>query len=168
MEEEVKKQSWWEKNKVFLARLVTWICFAVIIPVLFIIFRFDIFHKESHVALGFWGFFALAIIIVFIISMLRYVCKALPFSMAAQCISGFAKVILPLGVLWIVAWVLKNNLDVFLQSLGVVIASEAIAIPINPMPKWIHEHLTEEQQKKISNGFDLLWDKYFARKNKDE
>ena len=166
MEEEEKKGFWTEK-KVFWVRLIAWITFAVILPVLFIIFRFDVFGG-SKLAIGFWGFVVIGIILAFIISMLRYVCKAMPYSMTAQCISGLGRVILPLVIIWIAAWVIRNNLDVFLQSLGVVIASEAVAIPLNPMPKWIHTHLSEEQQKKISNLSDIVWDKYFSRKSKDE
>lgn len=164
--EEEKKPFWTDKKK-FWVRLVTWIIFALVLPVLFIILRFDIFHKTPVIAFGFWGYFAIGIILVFIISMLKYVCRAMPFSMAAQCISGFAKIILPLGILWLVAFYLKENLSVFLQSLGVVIVLEAIAIPINPMPKWIHENLTEEQQKRVSSIIDLALEKYFSRKEKE-
>jgi len=173
MEEEVKvteteeKESWLTPRKKFWARLSAWIVFALIVPVLFILFRFDIFHKETHIAIGFWGLVVLLIIFSFVVSMLRYVVKAMPYSMIAQCISGFAKIILPLGIIWLIAFYIRNNLDVFLQALGVIIFSEAVAIPINPMPKWIHDNLTEEQQKKISNISDLVLDKYFTRKKKE-
>lgn len=163
-----EKESFWEKNKVFILRLAAWIVFSLILPVCFILFRFDIFHKEPRFALGFWGVVVIGIILAFVISTLRYVCKLMPFSMASQCISGFSRVILPLGLILVVLVVLRNNLDVFIQTLSVVLVSEAIAIPINPLPKWIHTHLTEEQQKRVSNIMDLALDKFFARKGKDE
>ena len=166
MEEETKK--FWTENKIFVTRLITWIIFALILPVCFIVFRFDIFHKSPHFALGFWGLFAVIIILTFVISSLRYICKAMPFSMATQIIGGVAKVILPLGLLLFAAYYIKMNLDAFIQALWVVLCSEAVAIPLNPMPKWIHEHLSEEQQKKIENIIDLGLDKFFARKNKGE
>ena len=165
---EEQKQTWWQKNRVFIARLTGWIIFALIVPVVFILFRFDIFRSASHIQFGFWGFVVIGIILAFLISTLRYICKLMPFSMAAQCISGFGKVILPLAIILIAAYVIRNKIDVFIQALWVVIVSEAIAIPLNPMPKWIHEHLTEEQQKRVGNFVDLALDKYFSRKKDEE
>lgn len=170
MEEETKtvKKEWLTPRKIFWMRFVSWALFAAILPFIFILFRFNIFHREPVVALGFWGTFALGIILAFIVSVLRYVCKAMPFSMAAQCIGGFGKVVLPLLILLFVAIYIRDKLDVFIQALSVVVVCEAVAVPINPMPKWIHEHLTEEQQKKISSFIDLGLDKFFSRKNKGE
>ncbi len=165
MEEE--KKEFWTERKIFWARFIGWVTFAAILPVLFIIFRFEVFGGH-HVAIGFWGYVVIAIILAFIISVLRYVCKAMPYSMAAQCISGLGRVILPLVIIFVIVWAIRDSLDTFLQALGVVIACEAVAIPINPMPKWIKEHLTEEQQKRISSLSDIVWDKYFSRKKDEE
>lgn len=165
MEEE--KKPFWTDKKIFWVRLIAWITFAVILPVLFIIFRFEVFGAQKT-TIGFWGLVVICIILTFIISMLNYVVKAMPYSMVAQCINGLIKLILPLVIILIISIAIKNAIEVFIQALGVVIACEAVAIPMNPMPKWIHEHLSEEQQKKISNGMDLLWDKFFTRKEKGE
>ena len=167
-ETKTTQKVWLTEKKKFWLRLAGWIIFALIIPVVFILFRFDIFHSKPHIALGFWSFVVIFIIFVFVISMLKYIVKAMPYSMVAQCITGFAKIILPLGLIFIIAVYIRNNLDVFIQALGVVLVSEAVAIPLNPMPKWIHEHLSEEQQKQIGNVADIFFDKYFSRKAKGE
>lgn len=163
--EETKKGL--SEKQVFWLRFVGWVLFAAILPVAFIIWRFNLFTERSPLALSGWGFMAIVIIALFIISLLKYVRAGLPYSLFSQCVTGFCKVILPLVIFYAVLYCIQQNLGIFLQALGCVILCELVAIPLNPMPKWIHDNVKEEDQKKFDSMTDVLWDKFFSRKDKE-
>lgn len=154
-------------RQLFWTRFALWVLFALVAPVAFIAWRFELF-KGNHVSISGWGFLAIVIIAVFIISLLRYVKKGLPFSFMSQCISGLCKVILPLVCLYAILYCIQQNLQAFLQALGCVILCELVAIPLNPMPQWMHDNLEEKDREKIESMSDIIWDKFFSRKDKEE
>lgn len=162
-EQETKKTKELTPKQIFWIRFVFWAVFACILPAAFIVYRFDLF-SGNKASIGGWGIFAILIVAVFIISLLNYIRKGLPYSMTSQCIKGFCKVILPLLAVLLIVWCIRNNLDAFIQSIGCVIVCETIAVPINPMPKWIHDNMSEEEQKKFENITDIVFDKWFEKK----
>lgn len=169
--EKVNKFIQWFKDHpktVFWVRFVLWVLFAVAGPVGFIIWRFELF-TNVHTSFGGWGIIAIIIIVAFIISLLNYIKQGLAkYTFVGQCITGLCKVILPLVTLLIIVVSIKDNVSAFIQALGCTIAFESIGIIVNPMPKWIATHLTQEQQDKLNGLGDVLWDKYFSRKDKED
>lgn len=81
--------------------------------------------------------------------------KGVPYSMTSQIIMGILKVIVPLGLVWVFVWNIRSDIDLFLNSLGVVILLEAVAIPVNPLPQWVDMHKKNETDTMM----DLLVDK---------
>ena len=63
--EETKKQL--TPKQIFAIRMVCWVLCSLIIPVAFIIFRYDLFTKISKVQFGGWGMIAVLIIFTFVI-----------------------------------------------------------------------------------------------------
>ena len=57
---------------------------------------------------------------------------------------------------------ITNNTEIFLQALAVVIASETIAIPINPFPKWVDD----KTQGAMDSSIDYFFKRYDERKEK--
>jgi hypothetical protein len=128
-----------EKIK-FWIRFALWTCFSLIIPVLFIGFRYSIFSQLSKLSFSGLGIIAIVIILVFLIVLIKYIqAYFIEWSMTKQVINGVLKVILPLGTILALLVGVKNNIDVFIQALGVVLVSEVIAIPLNPFPEAIYK-----------------------------
>lgn len=128
-----------DKRK-FWALFSAWSLFACVLPVAFIAWRYDLFTKISSVQFGGWGMIAVLIIAVFAIVCFKYVSKGLiKWSMTKQVVSGACKIVVPLLALYFVLYSISSSIALFLEALKVVIACEAIAIPINPFPKWVYE-----------------------------
>lgn len=149
------------EKKLFWLRFAVWSLFACIIPVIFVAFRFDLFKAVSGISLSGWGIFAIIIVAIFILVIAKYLKKGLPFSLFTQCINGFCKIILPLVVILAILFLVKTNIDYFIQSLGCVTLCELVAIPINPFPKWISDTRKNEKEASI----DLFIDKFFSKKD---
>jgi len=163
--EETEKKEMTEKQK-FIVRLVFWVIFALIVPVGFIIFRYDLFTRISTVQFGGWGMLAVIIIFIFLIVVGKYIKKgSKKYSMPIQILNGVIKVILPLVAIYLILVNIKDSIDLFLQSLAVCIVSEAIAIPINPMPKWV----SDQNEGQMNDTIDYFFKRYDERKgNKGE
>lgn len=149
-----------DKQK-FWVRMIGFTLFACVLPFVFIAYRYNLFSKVSKVQIGGWGIVAIVIVFFFV----KYVCgmvkRGMPYSMTTQVITGVCKVIIPLALLYAFAYSIKDNIDLFLNSLGVVIILEAIAIPINPLPKWVEEHKKGEQE----TAMDLFITKFWSKKD---
>jgi Na+/proline symporter len=140
------------EKKLFLARLILFTIFACVLPFSFIAWRYHIFTTLNSVSLSGWGIIAIVIALVFIVYVARMLKRGMPYSMLTQCIGGLLKVTLPLILLYVVVNAIKNQSEIFLQALLVVIISETIAIPINPFPKWLNDN----QIKKEDSYFEKL------------
>lgn len=140
------------EKKIFLARLILFTIFACVLPFSFIAWRYHIFTTLNSVSLSGWGIIAIVIALAFIVYVARMLKRGMPYSMLTQCIGGLLKVTLPLVILYVVVNAIKNQSEIFLQALLVVIISETIAIPINPFPKWLNDN----QIKKEDSYFEKL------------
>lgn len=145
----------------FWGLFAVWASLAVVAPVAFIVWRYDLFQPKTSYQFGGWGFIAVAIVAAFAISCLRYVCKGIRgWSMAKQCIKGACCVTVPLLALYFCLSSIASDIDVFLQSLAVVAACETAAIPFNPLPKWV----TDRTQGEYEGLIDYAFKKYDERK----
>lgn len=154
----------------FWARFVLWSLCACILPFVFIVWRFKLFHTISQIQIGGWGVIAIVIVAVFIFTIIRYVRLALSakYSLIAQCLNGFCKVVLPLLIVLLILWNIKSNIDLFIQVMGCVTICETVAIPINPLPKWAYEKQKNVRVEERKETFDYLLDGFFRRKKENE
>lgn len=157
--------------KQFWLRLILWILFAVIVPVAFVLYKYQMLspsdsQEVSHYKLTGWGVLAIIIISVFLLSVIRQVANGLPEgSMTKQCVKGFLT-ILPVFVLLLLVHVIKNTMDAFEQFLIVLFVSEAVAIPINPIPKWSAQNNIDMQNNAMLNTAKNAIDYYLGKKDK--
>jgi len=135
-----------QEQKVLILRFIFFTIFALVLPVLFIGWRYQLFGRVSKMSLSGWGLIVILIVVFFVRYVAKMVKKAEPYSMFSQIVTGFKKIILPLFVLFILLNTIRGNIDLFIQALQVTIISEAIGIPINPLPKWAHDHGIEQQE----------------------
>ena len=126
------------------------------------------FYSSSKEHSGF-GVIAIVIVAFFVFAILRYVRIALSaeYSLIGQIINGFCKIIIPLIAALLILNSVKSSVDLMMQALGCVIACEAVAIPLNPLPKWAYERQKDVRAEERKEAFDYLLDGFFKRK-KDE
>lgn len=145
-----------QEQKVIILRFIFFTIFALVLPMVFIGWRYQIFNKVNKVSLSGWGVILLIIAVVFVRYVAKMVRKAEPYSMFSQVTTGVRKVIMPLFILFILLNTIQGDINLFIQALQVTMISEAIAIPINPLPKWAHEHGIEQQENLIGTFIKKL------------
>lgn len=172
--EEVKEKksfiTWIKEHPktVFITRLILWITFAAVLPFLFIALRYGIFTNQSQFKLTGWGFIAIIIILVFVGTLVKYLCKGLKPGLAKQCVVGFVKIILPLSALFLLTKSIEDSIHLFNQALGCVILCELVSIPLNPFPAWIEKINKDNEEKKVESLSDIIWQKFFDKKDKEK
>lgn len=128
-------------TKQFWIRFGLWCLFALIIPLCYLAFKYQLIEpKDTQETAQFkftgWGILAVAVICVFMVVLMREVERGLPKgSMLKQCIKG-GMLLIPFILFALLLHVIKNTIAEFENFMVVTIVSEAIAIPINPFPKW--------------------------------
>lgn len=154
----------------FWTRFVSWAMFSCILPFTFIAWRFELFGKVSKIQIGGWGLIAIVIVAAFIFTVIRYIKLAFAgrYSLVGQILSSVCKVILPLVVAMIVLYYLRNSIEVMLQALGCVTTCEAIAIPLNPLPKWAYDMQKDVRDSEKKDTIDYLLTEFFKRKKESE
>ena len=172
LEEEQEKTSWLEEHPkaVFWTRFVAWTCFACVFPFMFIIWRFELYKTISKIQIGGWGLIGIVIVAVFVLTVIKYVRLALSakYSLLGQILGGFCKVILPLLVALCILYSVRDNVNAMIQALGCVVLCEAIAIPLNPLPKWAYEQQKDVRDEEKKEAMDYLLDGFFKRKKDGE
>ncbi len=152
----------------FATRAVAWFTFAAVLPFLFIAFRYGIFKSQGTIALSGWGIIGVIIFAAVLIGLIGYLKQGMKEGMAKQCLVGFCKIIVPLLMVLIIVKGIQSNVELFMKALGVTIACEAIAIPINPFPAWLEARRKEKGLEEQESVFGALWDKFFSKKKEHE
>lgn len=154
----------------FWVRFSAWVVFAAMAPLAFMMWRFNLFNKESHAFLGGWGLFVVIFAAIFLIVLIAYFRRIMMIKhvFISSCISGVCKVIIPLVALLVICYVVRNELDYLIQVLSCTILCELVAIPLNPFPEYIAELQKDVDEDKRKGTIDYLWDKYFAKKKEEE
>lgn len=129
-----------EKGKFWLL-FGLWCLFACILPICFIGWRYDLFGGNAELRLSGWGLIAIIIAFAFGMAVFRYAKIAFKaeFSYLWQCVSGFFKVVFPLLLVALALNTIKTDVDRMVQALTVVAIFEAVAVPLNPMPRWVYD-----------------------------
>lgn len=142
-------------KRVFWIRFALWCLFACILPVCFIGWRYDIFGNSATMKLSGWGLIAVIIAAVFGFSVFKYIKAAFKaeYSMLWQCISGFFKIVFPILLVAVALNTVKDSIDKLVQALSATAAFEAVAIPLNPMPKWVFDKTKGAMQSPIDYFF---------------
>ena len=151
-------------KKIFIARAIAWSIFSAVLPVAFIGWRYSLFKKVGKIQLSGWGLFAVVIVFIFLITLVKYIKSGFQeWTMVKQIINGVLKIIIPLVVLLLLCITIRNNIDYFIQALSCVLLCEAIAIPINPFPEWVYI----KSQGRMESMLDLFASK-MQQTNKEE
>lgn len=170
MEEEIKKKSLFDvidehPKTVFSIRLVLWVLFSAILPIMFIAWRYDIFKPQGKLKLTGFGIIAVIIAAVFLITLVKYIYLSLKPGLVKQCIAGLCSIVIPLIIVYVLVSNIADTIDLFKQALGCVIVCETVGIPLNPFPAWI-EKIKEKRGEDKAKGFIATFVEEFFTKRK--
>jgi hypothetical protein len=134
-------------KKEFWIRFSIWVTISLILPLAFIMWKFDVFHAQAEGTtdrrITGWGVICVMIMGWFIIKLVEEVKAGFhKGSMARQCLDGI-RWLIPLFILIFVLDNLKDNIADVETFLIVFVACEAVAIPINPVIRWAWERNIE-------------------------
>lgn len=153
---------------VFITRALIWATLAMVLPFVFIAYRYGLFRDAGAISLSGWGIIAVIIVVVFAFTVVGYIRKGLKDGMVKQCLTGFMKIIVPLVAVLLIVQGIKTDFGLFQTALGVTIACEAVAIPINPFPSWLAKRKKEQNLEEQEGMFEAMWNKFFAKKKENE
>lgn len=131
--------------KKFWTQLVVTGFFALIAPVTYLILRYNLFQTTSKLQIGLWGVVVIFIVFFVLKALISFYLEGMKtkYSYLKQIVSGFSKVLFPLFVLLVILVLIKDNTVLLIESTSVIIGCEAIAIMINPLPKWAFDNNVE-------------------------
>ena len=146
-----------EKQK-FSIRMTLFLLFSLIIPSVYLIIKFDLFHATERLKIGIAEIIIIAIFIGVLTVLIKYYIDGLKtkYSMLKQILQGIIKLILPLGLFLLIIIFMQNNIDIIKQALYILIPCEFIAIIVNPLPKWCFDNNVE--------GMSEIFDKVVRKK----
>lgn len=145
-------------KKEFWIRLSAWITCALLVPIGYLCYKYRIFQptdtaETASYKLTGWGVLAIIVISCFVISMAREALHGLPKgSMIRQCITGFLKLVPILALIFLLESI-ERSIGAFKEFLIVFWISNAVAVPINPLPKWAQENNVEYETHALVNAF---------------
>ena len=123
-------------KKEFWIRFGIWFALAVVAPFAYIFHEYGLFRDSSPRRLSGWGIIAIIFVAIMMMAILRQARQGMPKgSMVRQCIDGYS-LLVPIIVVILIIEVTKDKIEGFERFLIFMVACEAIAVPINPMPKW--------------------------------
>lgn len=119
------------------AKLAAFISLALA-PAIYLIVKFSLFKPKEMVEINLWLILAL-IVFAAVLSVLIYYCVSAlktKYFWWKQILVGFAKVILPLTVLYAALTWMSENVDLLKEFILITILCEGGAIVVNPFPEW--------------------------------
>jgi len=151
-------------KKKFWLEAISWAVFGYIIPIAILIWKFGLFQETSKISIGgFMGIVCIVIAFGFLNTLSKYVEAGTLDVRVSQCITGFRKKILPMMCVWGIAYLLQNDIGLFVDVMGMMIVSVTISVVVNPFPQWIKDNQTEGQKKAIDSFFKkvtkVIWGK---------
>ena len=135
------------EKKEFITRLILFLLFSLVVPISYISIRCQLWTQKTTIS--FW-FILLVIIVIGVVAVLiKYYLDGMKtkYSMVKQILTGVIRVILPIGIVLLLAiwykgraeWIV-NHTNLFIEIVSIILVSEAIAIVVNPLPKWAFEN----------------------------
>lgn len=137
-------------KKWFVLRVILWNIFGWVVPIAFIIYRFNLFQKVSQINLNGGIILCAIIFFIFLIVLLSYIIKSKKYSYMKQILKGVIFLIIPLALVFICLYYARNMVDRLLQVVGCLLISETIAICVNPMEAWTYEQSKGEEENFIN------------------
>lgn len=138
------------EKKEFITRFSLFVFFALLLPIGYIAIRCKLWQQTTTIS--FWFIVLILIIMLFATVLIKYYIDGMKtkYSYFKQILVGVVKVLLPLGTILLIAvwykgkaeWLVEHT-NLFIEILTITLVSEAIAIVVNPLPKWAFDNNVE-------------------------
>lgn len=151
---------------IFWSRMIGYITTQCIIPISVFAYKFGLFNKiyykeqydingeivKTSITLSGWGIVSVFLLGYTIIQMLNQYLDSLSegYSLTKQTIDGIKSKILPLAIIFFICYFLNGVLTEILFCLAILIITQLVSIPLNPLPKWKY------QKKGVEDYNDIL------------
>ena len=132
-----------KKKGIFIIRLIFYVCFSLIAPLAFLVWRFQLFQTVSKVSVGGWGLILIIFFIVYIWKLVNSVRQGMKFGIPKQILDGLCGITIPLFTTYWILWWLNGCIEELIEFVLVLTVCETVAIPINPIKKWQYENHKE-------------------------
>ena len=141
----------------FWSRFAVFFLCAIVGPFTYIMARFKPFGHSDRVTVGFMGAVALIILGIGVCILIKFYLAGMKtrYSLIKQIVEGVYKVILPTVAALLVCYFFKQYMEQLTECLYVLLPFEAVAIVVNPLPKWAFENNVE--------GIGEITDKVFSK-----
>lgn len=143
----------------FALQLILFLSFALICPCAYLIWKFDLFTQTTSMQFGVWGIVMLGIMCSVCGVLIKFYLDGMKmkYSLMKQIMQGFISLAMPLLLALLILTWLKDNIDLVIHSLWVILPCEIVAIIVNPLPKWCFENNVQ--------GIGEIADRVLAKRN---
>lgn len=140
-------------KKEFWIRFGIWALLAIVVPVTYVGISYGLFDAKGEHSLSGWGIIAIIFVSIVLIYIVNQAKAGMPRgTMARQCLDGYC-ILIPVFFAILLIHVIRNSLADFERFLIITIICEAIAVPINPMPKWGAQNQTDHAENTLFSAF---------------
>lgn len=142
-----------DKKKLFIIRLVIFIA-LLLVPPIYLMFRYDLFKKVSHLNIGGWGIMAIVLCAFGIFIALRYLIKGKKYAYWKQVVKAVLYVLVPCFTMYLVIYISQEYLNRLLELMIVFMVSYFSALCINPLPEYTYEQSKGEFESWVNYALD--------------
>lgn len=138
-----------KKKIVFIIRALLWLYFSLFLPIYVITKNYDLVKPNPFKYTG-WAIICSIFLVISISAIFGYIIQSLKYSIYIQILSGIKKILIPIIVMLLICTIIDKNIDKIMNILKICLISEAVAIPINPFPKWVYERKIKKFKEEIN------------------
>lgn len=138
-----------KKKIIFIIRALLWFYFSLFLPICAITKNYDLVKPNPFKYTG-WAIICSIFLVISISAIFGYIIQSLRYSIYIQIFSGIKKILIPIIVMLLICTIIDKNIDKIMNILKICLISEAVAIPINPFPKWVYERKIKKFKEEIN------------------
>ena len=154
MEQKKEKRT---KAIIFWTRFFIYIVFGLVIPISFLIWRFDLFSSTNKIKFGGWGILAIILMAIFMINLSKQTEECFENGIEKQIIRAIRKVFIPLLSVTLCLWAVSDFINELIQFFIVITMCETIASMVNPMFDLAKEHKEGRIENKMIKMAKIFW-----------
>lgn len=155
----MKEISLKKHNKlIFLVRFFIYASFGLVIPISFLIWRFDLFSSHSKMTFGGWGVIATIVFSIFMSKLAKQAENCVEQGVGKQTIVSIRKVFIPLLAITLCLWGVSDFIKELVQFFAILTICETISYIANPMFDLLKHHQDDKEENKMIKMARIFWD----------
>ena len=155
-EDEAKKQKK-KQRRIFWSRFFGYIAIGLLIPMAFLIWRFQLFRSESQITFGGWGVVVVIFTAIFMLKLMKQASFATDSVLGKQILDALRKIFVPLFTVTFCLFAVKEFITELIEFFTVLTVCEPIAYVINPLPALMKEVEKSKEENKMSKFVKFFW-----------